>query len=246
VITTATLVQPAIASFTVATLPGGLTAGTLAYVTDGSAPSDCTIGGGSNKVLCAYNGTAWAFPGGGSSGGTSGGVDVTWLPAGPYTIAFGQNASNGPWVYTGATFVKLYGPEISVQLPAAGAAAVTLLPLNASSKCTVVARLQSLLDKSEGGTGSYVFGISTAYGVFGVTDPESLSFNVAQTVTHGATSAAGIGYQDVITLTSSGCVASTAGQFIAVQVVRNKTTYPADTAGDSVGFVGMRIEDAHN
>jgi hypothetical protein len=67
VITTATLVQPIIGNYTVGTLPVGVTPGKLAYVTDGSTATDCTAGGGSNKLLCAFNGSAWAFPGAGNA-----------------------------------------------------------------------------------------------------------------------------------------------------------------------------------
>ena len=69
VMTTPTLIQPILSSYTVATLPAGVTLGKLAYVTDGNTASDCTTGGGSNQVLCAFNGGAWAFPGGTSGGG---------------------------------------------------------------------------------------------------------------------------------------------------------------------------------
>ncbi len=35
--------------------------GTIASVTDGSTPSDCTVGGGTSANACMYNGTAWGF-----------------------------------------------------------------------------------------------------------------------------------------------------------------------------------------
>jgi hypothetical protein len=61
--TSAVLTTPIIASYTVATLPPGLTPGKLAYVTDGNSTSDCSTGGGANQVLCAFTGSSWAFPG---------------------------------------------------------------------------------------------------------------------------------------------------------------------------------------
>lgn len=48
-------------SSTVANLPAGLPTGSLSYVTDGETATDCTVGQGSRRVLCAYNGTAWAY-----------------------------------------------------------------------------------------------------------------------------------------------------------------------------------------
>jgi hypothetical protein len=67
VITTATLVQPVLSNYTVGTLPAGVTPGKLAYVTDGSTATDCTVGGGSRQLLCAFNGSVWAFPGPGNT-----------------------------------------------------------------------------------------------------------------------------------------------------------------------------------
>ncbi len=43
-------------------------------VTDGANSSDCTVGGGSTRVKCIYNGSAWAAIGG--SGGSGGLVDT--------------------------------------------------------------------------------------------------------------------------------------------------------------------------
>lgn len=57
---------------TVAALPASNNwAGRLFIVTDGSTSSDCTTGGGANRVLCEYNGSAWASLGGGGGGGAS-------------------------------------------------------------------------------------------------------------------------------------------------------------------------------
>jgi hypothetical protein len=47
----------------------GTTAGEFASITDGSTATDCTVGGGSNKNLCIYNGSAWVFAGSSSSVG---------------------------------------------------------------------------------------------------------------------------------------------------------------------------------
>jgi hypothetical protein len=70
-LTTPTLIQPMLTSYTAASLPVGAIGKTV-YITDGSTTSDCTTGGGANKVLCVYNGSTWAFPGpvGGGAGGS--------------------------------------------------------------------------------------------------------------------------------------------------------------------------------
>ena len=53
----------------VADLPSTPSTNSVRIVTDGNSSSDCTIGGGSTRVLCHYNGSAWASLG---DGGTSG------------------------------------------------------------------------------------------------------------------------------------------------------------------------------
>lgn len=58
---TATLVPTAIAS-----LPGSPTEGTFAYVNNANATNTCVTGGGSNRVLCIYNGSAWVAVGAGA------------------------------------------------------------------------------------------------------------------------------------------------------------------------------------
>src|SRR5689334_20674734 len=50
----------------------------IVIVTDGSTSSDCTVGGGANKVPCWWNGSAWiALGSGGGGGGTGDLTDVT-------------------------------------------------------------------------------------------------------------------------------------------------------------------------
>jgi hypothetical protein len=50
-------------SYTVGTLPTS-TANTLAIVSDGLTAVDCTVGGGTNRNLCYYNGVSWSIVGG--------------------------------------------------------------------------------------------------------------------------------------------------------------------------------------
>ena len=46
-----------IAQYTVGSLPVSPNLGSVAYVTDGNSLTDCTVGGGGNKVLCIYSGS---------------------------------------------------------------------------------------------------------------------------------------------------------------------------------------------
>ena len=64
------LVDPVIPTVTVATLPTSPPAGTLRWVSNGASTTDCTAGGGSTRVLCAYSGAAWSAIGGGGGGGS--------------------------------------------------------------------------------------------------------------------------------------------------------------------------------
>lgn len=88
---------------TVATRPtvASSTRHPLIYFTDGASATDCTSGGGSTKVLCLYNGSAWVVVGGTSGtvtsvsgtanqiGSTGGATPVISLVAGviPYDVA---------------------------------------------------------------------------------------------------------------------------------------------------------------
>ena len=51
--------------YTIANLPA---THPLSIITNGSASDDCTKGGGTTRVLCAWNGSAWASIGGGGAG----------------------------------------------------------------------------------------------------------------------------------------------------------------------------------
>lgn len=59
---------------TVAGLPAAPTTNDMYVVTDGSTGSDCTVGGGSTRVMCIYNGAAWVAFGDGTGGVGSGSV----------------------------------------------------------------------------------------------------------------------------------------------------------------------------
>jgi hypothetical protein len=56
-------------AYTVATLPTGQKAGTLATVSDGTNSADCTAGSGSTLVTCQYTGSVWVHAAGGTGGG---------------------------------------------------------------------------------------------------------------------------------------------------------------------------------
>lgn len=61
-------------SYAIASFPTA-TAGRIVITTDGTSATDCTVGSGSNKHLCFYNGSSWAAIGG------SGTVTTTGSPA---------------------------------------------------------------------------------------------------------------------------------------------------------------------
>lgn len=73
---------------TVAFLPAsGNWTGRVFIVTDGSAAGNCTVGSGSTRVLCEWNGSAWAALGDGAGSGADGigsdtAADVPVTPAG--------------------------------------------------------------------------------------------------------------------------------------------------------------------
>jgi len=84
-------------SYTVAAKPTGVV-GLMIYITDGTSSTDCTTGGGSTKVLCIYNGSAYASVGSAGAGDiesvgncTSGACDGT-------TMSWGDGT--GPVVWT--------------------------------------------------------------------------------------------------------------------------------------------------
>lgn len=112
---------------TVAGLPGTPTTGQVGIVSDGASATDCTVGGGSTYVLCAYNGTAWvhggvvgaitfaAGPSGGLTVGSSGGtvtVDVD-----DEVVAF-QGLPNN---FTARNNFSILKPPNGTDAPAAGA-----------------------------------------------------------------------------------------------------------------------------
>ncbi len=77
--------------FNVANLPRSPSTGMMFYVLDGSSTSDCTTGGGTNKVVCVFNGSTYV----GISGGAGGSVatDTIYDAKGDIPIGTGPNAS---------------------------------------------------------------------------------------------------------------------------------------------------------
>lgn len=59
-----------LSSYTVATIPTPTT-GQMILITDGADATDCSVGGGSTKVMCYYNGADWA-----ASGTSTGSGDI--------------------------------------------------------------------------------------------------------------------------------------------------------------------------
>jgi hypothetical protein len=103
--------------FTVGTLPTASSwTNTTALVTDGASAGDCITGGGSTRVMCVSNGSAWAAVAGGSSpvrnihdmgaGSVSGGTrTLIYNGDGTMTAVCGNNSANDshfiPTVYPG-------------------------------------------------------------------------------------------------------------------------------------------------
>lgn len=104
---------------TVAALPASNNwAGRLFIVTDGSSSSDCTTGGGANRVLCEYNGSAWASLGGGGGGGGASALndlsDVTITSAATGEVL---RYSGSAWVDAQLAFSDLSGAATDAQVP---------------------------------------------------------------------------------------------------------------------------------
>ena len=75
-------------AYSVLTLPTPA-ANSVAIVTDGSSPGDCTIGGGSTRVLCAYSGSAWVALGG--RGTVVSAPDYNWTRTPGGSVSVGAN-----------------------------------------------------------------------------------------------------------------------------------------------------------
>jgi hypothetical protein len=114
-------------NFTVAGLPAGAT-GKLALVTDGSSASDCTAGGGSTKVLCLYNGSAYVAVGGATPAGSD--TQLQRNNAGAFGAISGCTSagtnitcSSGNLKSSGTN--SLIGPNFTIQNDAGGGFVVT-------------------------------------------------------------------------------------------------------------------------
>lgn len=70
--------------------------GALGYVSNGNSATDCTAGGGSTKVLCVYNGSAWSAMAAGGGGVTGTGTNNTVAKfTGTGTIGNGMATDTG-------------------------------------------------------------------------------------------------------------------------------------------------------
>ncbi len=74
--------------FNVANLPRSPSTGMMFYVLDGSSTSDCTTGGGTNKVVCVFNGSAYV----GISGGDVA-TDTIWNAEGDIAVGSGADTA---------------------------------------------------------------------------------------------------------------------------------------------------------
>jgi len=108
--------------YTVATLPASHP---LAIVTDGNSATDCTTGTGSTRVMCHWNGSAWAAIGGGGGVGDPGsnGIAVRSAlntliartitgTAGTVTVTNGDGVAGNPTLTTGNNVPLLNGTNV--------------------------------------------------------------------------------------------------------------------------------------
>jgi hypothetical protein len=91
-------------TYTVSTLPGSYGVGSLAWVSDAATPGACNIGGGSNRVLCYYTGSAWAALTTGGGGAVWGSITGTLSNQTDLQSALnGKAASNASTTVNGVT-----------------------------------------------------------------------------------------------------------------------------------------------
>lgn len=123
-----TIDKAVITSYTVATLPTPAT-GMIVPITDGNSATDCTSGGGTNRLWCRYSGSAWqalaASAGSGtvtvvSSGSltstafvTGGGTTTLQTPSATSTLDSSGNAVFTGTV-TGSAFISGSGPSVTI------------------------------------------------------------------------------------------------------------------------------------
>ncbi len=122
-----------IRSYTVATLPGGVT-GNAAYVTDGASSTDCTAGSGSTKVLCVFNGSAYVAVGNAGSVTSVDGtvaLGVESIQGGVLAAITGSGslrAASLPNLQTGTTYTVLTGDRAKLVTHTNGSAIAVTLP----------------------------------------------------------------------------------------------------------------------
>jgi hypothetical protein len=99
--------------FTVATLPTDVQPGTIASVNDGISPTDTVVGGGTNLVICYYNGATWEPLGGGGAGAGAGVLSINTDSSQNQMI----EGANGVTVATtnGVTTITGPGPGTGIQ-----------------------------------------------------------------------------------------------------------------------------------
>jgi hypothetical protein len=110
-------------STVVGSLPAAASNTNVEYlVTDGASAGDCTTGGGSTRVKCASNGTAWVALGGGGGSSTPAGADGSiQINSGGSLGAF--TASGDSTINTGTgvvTNIGLQGKAVASTAPTTG------------------------------------------------------------------------------------------------------------------------------
>jgi parallel beta-helix repeat protein len=111
-----------IPGYTVASLPGSPFIGQTVQVSDSSSSSSCATGGGSNKVLCRWNGSSWDAVGGGGVTAFSGdgGLLNNSNSTGAVTATLANAAAHKFWGNnTGSTASPGYESITLADLPSA-------------------------------------------------------------------------------------------------------------------------------
>jgi hypothetical protein len=148
-----------------------LQAGIQAEVTDGASVTDCTVGGGSTLVSCAYNGASWAatFPGGLSVAGSQFAVQT-------------NNGSGGLAGINSPTTNGYYGCGFNVTASVAVLFGCTLqgVAIDTSNPATLLYNDRAAYVDWTSGTGLALPAIS---GQFGSNFPFVLENNAGSTLT---------------------------------------------------------------
>ena len=219
----------AVIEATVAELPATPDSGTIRIVTDGDSASDCTVGGGSTRVLCNFDGSSWAGLSGGISGWptTSTTKEITWANSLANAVRIGDGVTP-LCLYTDATL----GPVV---IPCTASNTTTLALTNFTWSLWDQEGATAIMtaDPDSIGAGSGTLNMQTSY-QFGASN---LGIEFAESDTNPACAAGNYNiYADTSETQLKKCVNGTASVLSGAVIVRkasdetlgNSTTKQAD------------------